>query len=49
MAMDEFIALATQDKLHPKIPERENMRTLAFQVPESLFQRVKRYLERNYT
>ena len=25
----------------------ENMRTLAFQAPESLFQRVKRYLERN--
>ncbi len=24
-----------------------NLRTLAFQVPESLFQRVKRYLERN--
>ena len=52
MAMDEFIALSTQDALHPKIPEvegkeMENMRTLAFQVPESLFQRVKRYLERN--
>ena len=52
MAMDEFIALATQDELRPKTPEvegkeMENMRTLAFQVPESLFQRVKRYLERN--
>ncbi len=52
MAMDEFIALSTQDALHPKIPEgegkeMENMRTLAFQVPESLFQRVKQYLERN--
>ena len=50
--MDEFIAMAVQDALHPKIPEvegkeMENMRTLAFQVPESLFQRVKRYLERN--
>ena len=52
MAMDEFIALATQDELRPKIremegKEMENMRTLAFQVPESLFQRVKQYLERN--
>ena len=50
--MDEFIAMAVQDALHPKIPEvegkeMENMRTLAFQAPESLFQRVKRYLERN--
>lgn len=52
MAIDEFIVLATQDELHPKTPEVEvkdmgNLRTLAFQVPESLFQRVKRYLERN--
>ena len=52
MAMDEFIALAAQDELHPNILEVEvkdmgNLRTLAFQVPESLFQRVKRYLERN--
>lgn len=52
MAMDEFIALAAQDELHPNIlevevKEMENMRTLAFQVPESLFQRVKQYLARN--
>jgi len=52
MAMDEFIAQAAQDKLHPKTSEVEvkemgNLRTLAFQVPESLFQRVKQYLERN--
>lgn len=52
MTMGEFIALAAQDELHPKTPEvevkeMENMRTLAFQVPESLFQRVKEYLERN--
>ncbi|MFR2064439.1 hypothetical protein [Hominenteromicrobium sp.] len=26
----------------------ERMRTLAFQVPDSLFQRVKAYLERNH-
>lgn len=52
MTMGEFIALAAQDELHPKTPEvevkeMENMRTLAFQVPESLFQRVKQYLARN--
>ena len=52
MAMDEFIAMAAQDELHPKTPEVEvkdmgNLRTLAFQVPESLFQRVKQYLARN--
>ena len=52
MAMDEFIAMAAQDELHPNIlevevKEMENMRTLAFQVPESLFQRVKQYLARN--
>lgn len=52
MAMDEFIALAAQDELRLKTPKMEvnevgNLRTLAFQVPESLFQRVKQYLERN--
>lgn len=52
MTMGEFIALAAQDELHPKIPEVEvkevgRMRTLAFQVEEELFQRVKQYLERN--
>ena len=49
----EFIALAVDNELHPKIQIKEeqpmeNMRTLAFQVPESLFQRVKAYLERNH-
>ncbi len=52
MTMGEFIALAAQDELHPKIPEVEvrevgNTRTLAFQVPEELFQRIKDYLKRN--
>ena len=51
MAMDEFIAMAVEDKLHPKTPEVEvktvgNTRTLAFQVPEELFQRIKDYLKR---
>lgn len=52
MAMGEFIAMAAEDKLHPKTPEVEvktmgNTRTLAFQVPEELFQRIKDYLKRN--
>lgn len=53
MTTGEFIALAVNNELHPKIQIKEeqpmeNMRTLAFQVPESLFQRVKAYLERNH-
>lgn len=52
MAMDEFMAIAAQDELRPKIPEVEvktvgNTRTMAFQVPEELFQRIKDYLKRN--
>ena len=42
----------TMDELHPKIQQKEgnnmgNMRTMAFQVPEELFQRIKDYLHRN--
>ena len=49
MTMGEFIALAAEDELHPKFKAKEgksmeNMRTLAFQVPEPLFQRIKEYL-----
>ena len=52
MTMAEFITAACDDLLHPKIKEKEekkmeNMRTVAFQVPESLFQRIKDYLQRN--
>lgn len=52
MTMGEFIAQAVDNELHPKIQmtqeePMERMRTLAFQVPDSLFQRVKAYLERN--
>ncbi len=52
MTMAEFITLAAQDELHPKIDLQEeknmgNMRTLAFQVPEELFQKIKDYLQRN--
>ena len=52
MTMAEFITYACDDLLHPKITEKEekkmeNMRTVAFQVPEGLFQRIKEYLQRN--
>ena len=50
--MGDFVALALQDELHPKLNIKEdknmgNMRTLAFQVPEELFQQIKDYLQRN--
>lgn len=52
MTMAEFVVLALNDELHPKYQEKEennmaNMRTLAFQVPEDLFQKIKDYLRRN--
>ena len=52
MTMAEFVVLALNDELHPKYQKKEennmaNMRTLAFQVPEDLFQRIKDYLRRN--
>lgn len=47
MTMGEFIAQAVDHELHPKLEQEdknmERMRTLAFQVPDSLFQRVKAY------
>ena len=51
MTMGEFVTLALDDELHPKIQNTEEksvekMRTLAFQVPEDLFQRIKGYLAR---
>lgn len=52
MTMGDFVALALQDELHPRLAIKEdknmgNMRTLAFQVPEELFQKIKDYLQRN--
>ena len=52
MTMAEFVAMAFDDELHPKIQMKgektmEKTRTLAFQVPEELFQRIKEYLQRN--
>lgn len=46
MTMAEFVALALHDELHPQVNIQEdknmsNMRTLAFQVPEELFQKIK--------
>ena len=52
MTMAEFVTLALQNELHPKhniteVKTMGNMRTLAFQVPEELFQQIKDYLQRN--
>ena len=52
MTMAEFVAQAADNELHPKIQMKEgetmaNTRTIAFQVPEDLFQRIKDYLQRN--
>ncbi len=52
MTMGEFVSLALQNELHPKLNIQEgkamgNMRTMAFQVPEELFQKIKDYLQRN--
>lgn len=52
MTMAEFVSLALDDELHPKIQMKEgntmaNTRTIAVQVPEDLFQRIKDYLQRN--
>ena len=51
LTMAEFVAQALRDELHPQISAKEdknmgNMRTMAFQVPEELFQ-IKDYLQRN--
>ena len=51
MTMAEFVTQALDDELHPKFQKEdmkmENTRTIAFQVPEDLFQRLKGYLRRN--
>ncbi len=52
MTMADFVTLALQDELHPRFNIQEdknmgNIRTLAFQVPEELFQKIKDYLQRN--
>ena len=52
MTMAEFVTMALQDELHPKINMKEGTtmektRTLAFQIPEELYLRIKDYLQRN--
>ena len=52
MTMAEFVTLALQDELHPKNNMKEGntmekTRTLAFQIPEELYLRIKDYLQRN--
>ncbi len=52
MTMGEFVAQALANELHPKFQMKEinnmsNTRTIAFQVSEDLFQRIKEYLTRN--
>jgi len=53
MTMTEFVSKALDDELHPKTTIKEekymgNMRTMAFQVPEDLFQQIKDYLDRHH-
>lgn len=50
LTMAEFVVKSLRDELHPKFTEEKsmgNMRTLAFQVPEELFRKIKDYLQRN--
>ena len=52
MTMAEFVSQALYNELHPKIQPQEvkNMgptRTMAFQMPEDMFQRLKAYLNRH--
>ena len=52
MTMTEFVSQALDNELHPKFQMKEmqmmaNTRTIAFQVPEELYQRIKDYLTRN--
>lgn len=50
MTMADFVSMALNNELHPKTQakEMENMRTMAFQVPEETFQRIKEYLQRHH-
>ncbi|MCR4862250.1 MAG: hypothetical protein K5884_06515 [Ruminococcus sp.] len=52
MTMAEFVSQALYNELHPKIQPQEvkNMgptRTMAFQMPEDMFQKLKDYLRRH--
>ena len=51
LTMAEFVSKALDDELHPKmtqeVKDMGNTRTMAFQVPEELFQQIKDYLNRH--
>ena len=52
MTMAEFVSQALYNELHPKIQPQEvknamPTRTMAFQMPEDMFQRLKNYLHRH--
>jgi hypothetical protein len=52
MTMAEFVTQALDNELHPKTDMKEGAkmektRTLAIQIPEEMFQRIKDYLQRN--
>lgn len=53
MTMAEFVALALDNELHSKLQPKEvknmgNTRTIAFQVPEKMYQRIKDYLHNHH-
>ena len=52
MTMADFVSQALYNELHPKIQPQEvknavPTRTMAFQMPEDMFQRLKAYLNRH--
>ena len=50
MTMAQFVSIALQDELHPKMKEENNMgpmRTIAVQVSEEMYQKIKEYLKRH--
>ena len=51
LTMGDFVAQALDNELHPKIQEGQNMsnmRTMAFQVPQEMFDEIKDYLNRHH-
>ena len=50
MTMAQFVSIALQDELHPKMKEENNMgpmRPIAVQVSEEMYQKIKEYLKRH--
>lgn len=48
MTMADFVAQALYNELYPKLQQEVgNMRTIAFQVPDEMYQRIKEYLSRH--